>query len=85
MDDEQRTFGYLTTSQVAEMAGVSERQVRHVCQNGGMVAFKLGRMWWILPGSADSWVHSDRRPGPPLKGKGKVKGRQLVMDVDGED
>ena len=83
--DIEREFGYLTVRQVAQRAGVSERRVRQVIEEGRLVSMKIGGTWFVLPGSAEAWLHSDRRPGRPLKGKGKVKGRQLVMDVDNSE
>ena len=85
MDVHERQFGYLTVRELAERGGVTEGWIRKLCQRGDLVCMKLAGSWFVLPGSADAWIHSDRRPGRPLKGKGKVKGRQLVMDVDNSE
>jgi excisionase family DNA binding protein len=58
---------YLSTKQAAARLGVSERRVRQLCEEGTLVARKIGINWFILPASLNAEAVQNRKPGRPRK------------------
>lgn len=56
----------LTTTQVAELYGVSTRRVQAMIAAGRLTALKLGRDWLVPVPSA--LAETDRKPGRPPRG-----------------
>jgi len=65
MDEALKEF--MTTSEVADRAGVTYQYVCELCQQGKLQAVKMGRDWLIFRDSALEWIYSDRKPGRPRK------------------
>jgi len=65
---------YCHVAQAAELAGVSDRQVRNAIKDGRIEATKVGHVWMVLRSSAQSF---QRVPGMgrPTKAK-KAAGRK---------
>ena len=52
---------WLTTKELAELAGVSQARIRQLCIDGVLQASKGGRNWFIQRTEADRWLAS-RKP-----------------------
>jgi excisionase family DNA binding protein len=56
---------YLSTRQVAQKLGISERRVRQLCDEGRIPAKKVGINWFIHPSALDLDEVKNRKPGRP--------------------
>jgi excisionase family DNA binding protein len=57
--------GYLTTQQVAERLGRSQRQVQHLIEQGRLLAARVGHAYLVHESTLETF--SLRRSGPPRK------------------
>jgi len=62
------TKNLLTSTEVAEMLGISKDSVKKYCQNGAIEALKLGRSWFIEKSEAKRYQKENLgRQGRPPK------------------
>ena len=66
---------YCHVAEAAELAGVSDRQVRNAIKDGRIEATKVGHVWMVLRASAQSF---ERVPGMgrPKKAKKPAAGKK---------
>jgi excisionase family DNA binding protein len=57
----------LTTQQVADALGVTQRRIRALIAAGRLRAHQVGRTWVIRPSSVAALRRMGRRPGRPPK------------------
>ena len=48
----------MSTKEVAEIIGVSERTVRNICKNKQMVHYKIGTKIVVLPEDLENYINS---------------------------
>ncbi len=53
---------WLTTKELAEIAGTSQTRIRQVCSAGDLKATKRGRDWTISRQEAERWLAKRRKP-----------------------
>jgi excisionase family DNA binding protein len=57
----------LSLDEVAEMTGISTRNLRYAARTGKVAAWKLERSWWISRESLDRYLDSIRPAAIPEK------------------
>jgi excisionase family DNA binding protein len=69
-----RRMGYLTTTTVAVILGVTTRRVRALIKSGRLTATRAGRDWLIEPKSLDAVkVRTNGRPPKKLPKKSRKR------------
>ena len=65
MDDDIGTSrAYLTTPQAAQRTGFSKTYLTQLLRKGILEGFRLGRDWLIYTDSLESFLATNRKPGP---------------------
>jgi len=55
-------YEWLTSKELAALAGTSQSRIRQVCISGEVEAEKRGRDWFISREEADRWLAQRRKP-----------------------
>ncbi len=59
--------GYLTTSAASLRCGLSRDHVRRLLERGTLNGVKIGRDWFVMVESLDSYMAHRPKPGPKPK------------------
>jgi len=71
---------WMSTKEVADLAGVSQGRVRQLITEKRLLATKLAGTWFIWKPAAEMWAKSERKAGRPPKGE--TPAGQLELDID---
>ena len=72
----------MSTTEVAEFAGVTPEYVASLCRSGRLKARKVGRTWLVYVGSVNHWLRT-RKMGRPRKDEQRPGGgTQLELHIN---